>query len=616
MKIFILLSEENQTKVEASFKQQKCVGISFEFYTDFDEVMAMINARGFFMDKLVIISSMFRDWTDIQRSQITRQLLRICEHLSTDKEIYLLDSSQYFKNDYTTTLNFYPQVIYQPQRIEVKNLFGLITGDIETQDAPNINENVKKPGIFAKLFSREKPAQVQEVPVEQQMQESNSEVGEDAQEEIDTNPFNLGEDADTPLFEETSTEQTQWVQSAEQQEELVDIVEDIIPSASQNEAGYNSVHYDDTPLFEDTPLFDNSNSQAMPEAEDPLHIPEPQPVDMPDPMPMPISEPISPSTPEPAPAPTPVLTPEPKAKKEPKPKQRPEPKPESKPKPKPEPAPKISKKSADYLAVFQKRTKTILITGERRSGVSTAVSNLAVQAQNDGLKVLVIDLDYERRGQMINFPFIHDENDIRMTHSLYNANKNPSQVEEYAIHLADGLDLLGTSLTVTETKLMHEHVSNESLQRLLTISSNAYDLLFIDCPYEQLKEYPCLIWLASTIIHSMNTDQRAVINALNAITTDDFDNADSYNNYMTKVMLLLNNYIPHFWNGRELNERMVPIFMCDLLGDSIFQNVAVVGRIPHYEDYDHYMEDGNMLVNSKKYANDFIGLLNEIAIRG
>lgn len=603
MKIYILLSEANKPKVEANFKQQKCVGIDFEFFTDFDQLMELIDARGFFMDKLVIISSMFKDWTEIQRQQLTRKLLHICENLDPNKEIFMLDSNQYFKNDFTTTLSFYPQVIYQAQKVEVKNLFGLITGDIVEPETPNINEGMKRQGFFGRLFNRGGMASTptdtgEEVPEEVPQEDI-------PQQQMQNPMFNAADDA--PLFAD-EMQATPLADQTAPTNEFIDDVSDIFGAATTERPIINNSLFktnadDDIPLFED-PIPD-------PEPSIPLEVPltkEPEPQAYQEPLPAPMPEPMpEPEVPQER---QPIFK---KPKKEPKP---PVAKAPKTPKVAPPPAPSVKPGKSEYVKIFQKRTKVLLFTGERRSGISSVVSNCAAQASADGLRVLIIDLDYERRGQAFNFPFVHDENDIKMTHSLYNANKNPSQVEEYAIALENGLDFLGTSLAVTETNMMHQHVTDATLQRLVTLTTSMYDVIFIDCPYEQLREYPCLILLANTIIHSMNTDHRSIINTLNAITTDDFDSINSYNTYMAKVMLLLNNYTPHFWNGKELNERMLPVYITELIGDTTFQNVAIVGRVPSYDDYDAFMEDGKLLINNKRYVKDFINLLNEIAIRG
>lgn len=601
MKIYILLSEANRDKVEANFKQQKCVGVEFEFYTDFDQLMELIDARGFFMDKLVIISSMFKDWTDIQRQQLTHKLLHICETLDQSKEIFMLDSNQYFKNDFTTTLSFYPQVIYQSQKVEVRNLFGLITGDIVAPETPNINEGVKRQGFFGRIFNRGKGVQaqpVEEQPTEEQPQQMNEQPPEEMHDAEGDMPLFAADDGVQTMNEDTQTN------------EFVDDISDIFNSSTERPIIDNGMFQ--TSADGDMPLFED----PVPEPE-PVPISEPEPMSIPQPEPEPIPEPMPRAslfkTAEPAQQPEPVIPamPEPVPQKPKK-----MPKMRKEPKPAPAPTPTIKPSKSEYVKIFQKRTKLLLFTGERRSGISTVVSNCAAQAAADGLKVLLVDLDYERRGQAYNFPFIHDENDIKMTHSLYNANKNPSQIEEYAINLEPGLDFLGTSLAVVETNIMHQHVTDATLQRLLTLATSMYDIIFVDCPYEELREYPCLILLANTIIHSMNTDHRSIINTLNAITTDDFDSINSYNTYMAKVMMLLNNYKPHFWNGKEINERMLPIYITELIGDTTFQNVAVVGRIPSYDDYDYNMEDGKLLIHNKRYARDFVNILNEIAIRG
>lgn len=560
MKIVIVAPESINPTIEQSFSNRGCVGISFEYCSDVMSVFDKISMRGFYMDKLVILTAVLSEWDDVQRQDLVDKVVTVCDALDETGEIYIFDSAKIMATDYANSLSFYGQVIYQDQKVRVADLLGIIIGDYIEPVAENINQEVKPKGFFSRL-RRGKQHKAPGTQVVQEQKPASTSVPIQEPESEQMFPPQLEDEQ--PLFEDAENSSEPVEQDDEFDLDNLDIqMNSVQPIAQITE-----------PVIDDTPLFEEPEEQE----------PEPEPM------------------PEITPVPTPKLT-KTKASK-------------NLPVPKQEKAPKPSHKS-DYLGVFQKRTKIILCTGERRSGNSTFMSNIAQVMQRDGLSCLVVDLDFERRGQAINFPFDHDPDDVRLTYSLYNAIKSTTGIDEHAIQLDEGLDFLGTSMYVADPQIMYDHVTNDALQRLLATALSEYDVILVDCPFERLKLYTSLVGMASIVVHSVLTDIRSVYNTLNALTESDFASVTDYNLYLSKMMLLLNCYTAHKWNGAEITEKYLPQVMYGLTDSQMYLNFAVVGRIPYFPDYDTYMDGGKLLVDNKKYRDYFVQILNELAIRG
>lgn len=581
MKIAIVAAQEALPLIKKSFEAQRCVGVEFEYYADVNEVLTAIETRGFYLDKLVLVASFLQNWGPIDRQTLINRLLAICEHLSTTAEIYLADSKQILRSEYSNLLSVYPQVKYQSQQLHVSELFGLVMGDIKQEAAENIDESVKPRGFFSRKFGKKNTQQQPEITddtalvSDAEMQQGPQEPYMPQQDVASEEPedlYNLFEEpqgqqpmmpqqnfvSDAPLFEDTIPAPTDQGQFEYQQADDMSIPGSNIPPMEEPQVPQDFA-----------PLYEEDNTQFTPP-------PQPQPAFIP--------------PPQPAPAPQPPV--------------------------RQQPAPKPVRTKSSYVDIFQKRTKIILCTGDRRSGTSTAMSNLAQQAVNDGLAVLVMDLDYERKGQAINFPFEADENDTQLAFSLFRAASAPTNIADYVIHLEDGLDFIGTAISVSEVNNVHKAVTDDILKQMLSSALSSYDLIFIDCPFEYLREYTSLISMSHIILHSMMTDYRSILNTLNSLTPDDFENDMAYNLYLSKAMLLLNNFTSHFWNSTEINEKTVTSYMCALTGEDFYRGVDVVGRIPYFQDYDRYMDAGALFVSDKKYKGIFIQLLNDLAVRG
>lgn len=584
MIVAVLLPEDKLEKVKQSLDNQKSAGITFEYYTSTATVFDSIRDRGFYMDKLVIIASVISNFNEADTQVLIDNLFNICENflMGSTKELLMIDSGKIFESNYHQFFFPYQQFVYQTQRIHPSQLFNLIAGNFKVEENPNIDQEAKKPGLLSRFLNRKRQTLDDTLPNEE------SEIN--PEEESDDEPENNaeGEESTTyscsPLFsDEDTAEASKSV--ADEEPSLsdfdIDLTVDSTDDSADDELGLDNEDYSTAPLFGDPESIPEAAAHTEAKVE-----PEPR------------QEHVT------------------HAKKQTALKSRT--KVQETPKPAPASVMPVSKGKVKktYVDFFRKRSKTILFTGDRRTGTSTLISNLAEQASQDGLAVLLIDLDYERRGQAVNFPIVCDDNDIQTILSLYHAIKSASNLEKYALSLNDNLDFLGTLLSADSTDFMFEHVTNDTLQTLLSIAMGKYDLILIDCPFLEIKMYPCLVGMSNYIIHSIPTDTRGLINCINMLTPEDFDTETSYSVYLSKAMFVLNMYLSHFWKNVEITEKNVMDYLCDLTQDTVYRNLTVLGRIPMFHDYDEFMSNGKLLVHEKKYSNIFVELLNDIAAKG
>lgn len=231
-----------------------------------------------------------------------------------------------------------------------------------------------------------------------------------------------------------------------------------------------------------------------------------------------------------------------------------------------------------------RRSKAVLITGDRRSGVSSIASNLALTSASQGLRVLIIDLDFDRRGQFINFPIAHDASDVRYLTPLMNALKSPFDLDDCAISYAPGLDYLGTSLYVSDVKILKTATTEQRLQKLVSTALNKYDMVYLDCPFECLHTWPILIATASDIVHVMGNDLNSIFNNINLLCDDAFEDTSDFQMYIPKMGIVLNNTVACRVAKRDACAENIRGIMVALTGDSSYEDYAVYGEVPHIEN--------------------------------
>lgn len=580
------------TKISEYFHKKRIKGIEFYYSSELNQVLDDIEERGFNFDKLVLLCSVLNRWDKVQATTLFERVTKLCGVLasSSNQEVILIDAQHQWYADYANNLHAFGNVRYSGDPVKLDTLQDLILGrTAEGQAGANTladkdksKRSKIKPDNVGKakttpfgFLHRKKNEEPKEDPVAQETQKPDPDV---------TAPE---EDEDAPLFADTDYSKTYENNGAGFNE--VKPKDPTIRVEMESTPDRFAIDEDDGPLFSEEQLEHETQQEQymMPE-------PEPEP------------EPESESEPEQKlaqqqeplpPVPKRADKPEKKAKRSLFARAQAE-RPESQ-------RAKNQPIHSRFVQSFTRRSKILTFTGDRRSGVSSITTNCAMTAAMAGLNILIVDLDMQRKGQAINMPVVADQDDTRYLATLMAALRTPYNLENIAIPYMEGLAYIGISLYSTDIKLYEESADSDKLQKLLTYALSRYDLICVDCPFESINKYDCLVTLSNSIIHSMNSDTKAVMNAVNMICPDSFEDIGNYQLYVAKSNLVINDVQPNRVNGMPVNGRNIISIFSDLTGDDIYEDFRVLPDIPHFEEYNQYiMEDKQpaMAGHSKIYG--------------
>lgn len=276
----------------------------------------------------------------------------------------------------------------------------------------------------------------------------------------------------------------------------------------------------------------------------------------------------------------------------------------SAPKPKPvrekkSKSPKISKKEVTLYKGI------ITVTGDRQSGVSTTVSNMAEVYAKNGNSVLIVDLDTKRRFQTKIYPEFYDaialEN--RVMNGLLASLINTSNVEDVAAVVSDNVALLSISDEVD--RVIHKFAnrpfdtvfSAQNLVNLLSYAKSMFDVVLVDLPFEKLHSVGNLLsYVDKSILCIPNTMYH--IDNLLEIEVDELLLVDEIvtRTLLSKSKILLTKYNENSkFEGKEVTEEFV-MDTLSLLDDSQY-HLEVIGRIPYIDDYESQVGKGKPVVS-------------------
>lgn len=660
----ILVASNKAAVIQKPVTQNALKNMQFDFQPDCLKLIDMLETQEFSMyDQLVLILSSLDQWDAVQRKTILTRYLAWAKSQPASKEIIFIDSSREFYMDIVTEIQGQSNIHYIDSKIRVTDLPKICAGtyratDAAPQELAKDNSrrkavqapSVPKPhkggfGFFGKNKKNQQPAQppVQQPPTQTPVQQPTPD------------PVQAPTGAGQPSMSEP------WA----------------IPEQPAPEVGVTGQQpaqtQQDVPEF-DVPLFGDFNPPPKPEqpassdfgldldldveepvAQQPAKPAQQDRFDINKVEDVPVFQPEPPSQPTPTPTPTPVQQPEPQPTQQPastpmngpagnaqfgagqpvgngqfgsqpvgNPQQMNPPVGVQQPmQPAPAPAPtqmqtrhpfRTPQARQNNGAAFR-RSIAVLVTGDRRSGVSSVCSNLAVAAAMMGEAVLVLDFDFLRRGQSINFPIQHDENDARYLTPLANALRMPHSLDQYAVNYIDGLDYLGTSLVVSDIEAAQSTVDNAKIQRLLGTALSKYDLVFIDCPFDKVMEWDALVTGATRIIHVMNNDMNAIMNNINLLCEDAFLDPSIYQMYIPRMGIVLNAVKPINVMGIPASaQNLLSLFMGITGDEDSYTDFAVLGEIPFFMDYEQIVASDTQIAETKygQYYQQLLQLLREV----
>lgn len=644
----ILVASNKAAAIQKPVTQNALKNMQFDFQPDCLKLIDMLETQEFSMyDQLVLVMSSLDQWDPIQRKTIMNRYLAWAKSQPTSKEIFFIDSSQEFYMDIVTEIQGRANIKYVGEQIRVTDLPKICAGTYratsttppqlskDTSKRKSVqNVEVPKPrkagfSLFGKGKKTKESKAKQPVP-EQEVQQPVTPQQPPVQEapqpapaqqpvqmpqaQPQADPFQepqaptsvempSGDDPfDVPLFTGMESKQPE----VQHDDFGLDLDIDTQPAQSTAPVQQDRFNLDSV---EDVPVF-----QQEPE---PQPEPEPEPVYTPQPEPQPAQQPApEPQRPPVNQAPQQNYAPpmgQPQQNYAP-PVQQPQQVPMKKPAFAPaQPAARAPRRGAQTAAF--KRSIAVLVTGDRRSGVSGVCSNLAVAASRAGESVLVLDFDFLRRGQSINFPIQHDENDARYLTPLANALRMPHSLDQYAVNYMDGLDYLGTSLVVSDIETAQSTVDNAKIQRLLGTALSKYDMVFIDCPFDKIMEWDALVTGATRIIHVMNNDMNSIMNNINLLCEDAFLDPSIYQMYIPRMGIVLNAVKPINVMGIPSNaQNLLQLFMSITGDEDSYTDFAVLGEIPFLFDYEQIIASDTQIAETKygQYYQQILQLLREV----
>ena len=633
----ILVASNKAAAIQKPVTQNALKNMQFDFQPDCLKLIDMLETQEFSMyDQLVLILSSLDQWDAVQRKTILTRYLAWAKGQPASKEIIFIDSSREFYMDIVTEIQRQSNIHYIDKKIRVADLPKICAGTYRATDAVPQElakdtsrrqavqaPSVPKPhkggfGFFGKNKKNQQqpeqpPLQQPQPPVQPPMQQPTPDPDpeqttprasvsspQSVQTQQDVSEF------DVPLFGDFNPPQKSG-QPASSDFGLdldLDVGEPAVRQQTkptqQDRFDINNV--DDVPVFQSEP------------------VPKPMPTYQPEPQPAPQSTPMNGSadnaqfgaaqplgngqfgsqsmgnpqqmtpsmgTQQPTPAPTQMQTHRPSR------------------------APQTRKNNGSAF----RRSIAVLVTGDRRSGVSSVCSNLAVAAAMMGEAVLVLDFDFLRRGQSINFPIQHDENDARYLTPLANALRMPHSLDQYAVSYIDGLDYLGTSLVVSDIEAAQSTVDNAKIQRLIGTALSKYDMVFIDCPFDKIMEWDALVTGATRIIHVMNNDMNAIMNNINLLCEDAFLDPSIYQMYIPRMGIVLNAVKSINVMGVPASaQNLLSLFMGITGDEDSYADFAVLGEIPFFADYEKIVASDTQIAETQygQYYQQLLQMLREV----
>lgn len=645
----ILVASNKAAAIQKPVTQNALKNMQFDFQPDCLKLIDMLETQEFSMyDQLVLILSSLEQWDAVQRKTILNRYLAWAKGQPASKEIIFIDSSREFYMDIVTEIQGQSNIHYIDKKIRVADLPKICAGTYRATDAVPQElakdtsrrqavqaPSVPKPhkggfGFFGKNKKNQQqpaqpPVQQQQPPVQPPMQQP---MPDPVQEKP---PMQAHAGASQPSMSEpwatpeqpTSPAGVSSPQPVQTQQDVsefdVPLFGDFNPPQKSEQPASSDFGLDlDLDVGEPTERhqtkptqqdrFDINNVDDVPvfqpePAPMPTYQPEPQPAPMNGPAgnaqfgaarPMGNPQQMNPSMGaqqpmqmQPAPAQTQMQTHRPSRAPQPR---------------------------KNNVAAFR-RSIAVLVTGDRRSGVSSVCSNLAVAAAMMGEAVLVLDFDFLRRGQSINFPIQHDENDARYLTPLANALRMPHSLDQYAVNYIDGLDYLGTSLVVSDIEAAQSTVDNAKIQRLLGTALSKYDMVFIDCPFDKIMEWDALVTGATRIIHVMNNDMNSIMNNINLLCEDAFLDPSIYQMYIPRMGIVMNAVKSIDVMGIPASaQNLLSLFMGITGDEDSYADFAVLGEIPFFTDYEKIVASDTQIAETQygQYYQQLLQLLREV----
>jgi cellulose biosynthesis protein BcsQ len=189
---------------------------------------------------------------------------------------------------------------------------------------------------------------------------------------------------------------------------------------------------------------------------------------------------------------------------------------------------KQSNKGLDeVLKPFYKRGGLFVVTGSHATGKTIISANIANLLCRHGLRVCVLDLDFQGKGQsylnLDTFRIVHGGYQTKMN-SLHVVNSTGTEFAKWTDVIRSGYHVITTTLN-SDVEETHNLVKNTNMTRLIRQLTSAYNVVVVDVDFHDLVTYFKDFVDASDLILSIEeATQRGLTNfMLNMANIEDED---------------------------------------------------------------------------------------------
>lgn len=252
----------------------------------------------------------------------------------------------------------------------------------------------------------------------------------------------------------------------------------------------------------------------------------------------------------------------------------------------------------------------IAVTGDRNSGVSTTTANIGKVCADMGVKTLILDFDFTRRGQSLLFSQFREEATLRTNINLgtYSVLNNFGMLKDVSVVVEDNLALVSMTrdgsfyVKSFANKKIEDLTTSERLTKVIGGAKADFDLILIDIPIEELYKNLETSMLVDKFVLCMENNVLCIGNTLeiNMVQISQ-KNEIMTNNIMDKANIVLTKFNDYsIFKNKVMDEEVLG----EIIRYNFVSNTKVVGRITYEKDF---------VVQNNKLACDFnTGVREEI----
>lgn len=250
----------------------------------------------------------------------------------------------------------------------------------------------------------------------------------------------------------------------------------------------------------------------------------------------------------------------------------------------------------------------ILVTGNHNSGTTSTFCAMADVLQQEGVDVLMVDLDIYNKGVNMYYKHLDGGCNVTVKSGLKNALNNLDSLADSILRITPTLSLLGTTSETSHKFLWDTLELREETCDMLQMLAEDFRIVLVHIPIETLLNNPTLVRDCNSIVYCTNGTINGIYNIdknLNKQHLIDRDRHSTYSILQRKTNYILTNHIKNTIKPEQWLK-----FLLDITGEKGLHQ-HVLGVIPHLSNFDDFHNTKNLITGSKpQYANIYNILTN------